>query len=186
MNLKVITLPEGLESVGSYAFSDCPKLDISYWPESLEYIGYRAFRNTNISTLILGKHLKYAGAQSFWGCSALYDLKLYSPNLIIGSQYYWDQEDESYCIFTANGLESVTIGAEVEKVPGSFLNDASIRTNLRRLIIEPSSTPLEIRQTAFYRFPLTIDNFPRPIKYVGQSAFSECNFSCDIDLDNCK
>ena len=186
LNLKVITLPEGLEAVGSYAFSDCPKLDIGYWPESLEYIGYRAFRNTNISTLILGKHLKYAGAQSFWGCSALYDLKLYSPNLIIGSQYYWDQEDESYCIFTANGLESVTIGAEVEKVPGSFLNDASIRTNLRRLIIEPSSTPLEIRQTAFYRFPLTIDNFPRPIKYVGQSAFSECNFSCDIDLDNCK
>ena len=185
-NLEEVVLNDGLLQIGHYAFSDCPKLDISYWPESLEYIGYRAFRNTNISTLILGKHLKYAGAQSFYGCSALYDLKLYSPNLIIGSQYYWDQEDESYCIFTANGLESVTIGAEVEKVPGSFLNDASIRTNLRRLIIEPSSTPLEIRQYAFYRFPLTIDNFPRPIKYVGQSAFSECNFSCDLDLDNCK
>lgn len=185
-NLEEVVLNDGLLQIGHYAFSDCPKLDISYWPESLEYIGYRAFRNTNISTLILGKHLKYAGAQSFYGCSALYDLKLYSPNLIIGSQYYWDQEDESYCIFTASGLESVTIGAEVEKVPGSFLNDASIRTNLRRLIIEPSSTPLEIRQYAFYRFPLTIDNFPRPIKYVGQSAFSECNFSCGIDLDNCK
>lgn len=187
-NLEEVILNDGLIQIGHYAFYNCEKLDIPYWPQSLEYIGYRAFCNTNVTTVTLGKNLKYAGGQSFAGCDALYDLKLYSPNLINGSQYYWYEnpwsEDESIGIFNKTGLESVTIGASVEKVPGSFLNGNL--PNLRRLIIEPSSTPLEIRQYAFYRFPLTIDNFPRPIKYVGQYALSECNFTCELDLDKCK
>ncbi len=186
-NLEEVILNEGLLQIGHNAFANCEKLDIPYWPESLEYIGYRAFYNTNVGAVTFGKNLKYAGGQSFAGCNALYDLKLYSPKLINGSQYVWHKdpwsEDESTGIFNTTGLESVTIGASVEKIPGSFLSGNL--PNLRRLIIEQSSTPIEIRQTAFYRFPLTIENFPRPIKYVGESAFSECIFTCEPDLENC-
>lgn len=187
-NLKEVVLNDELLQIGHYAFANCRKLDIPYWPESLEYIGYRAFYNTNVSEVTLGKNLKYAGGQSFAGCNALYNIKLYSPNLINGSQYYWYKdpwsEDESIGIFNTSSLESVTIGASVEKIPGSFL--AGNLPNLRRLNIEQSSVPLEIRRQAFCGLPLTIDKIPRPIKYVGEYAFKECNFTCDLDLDNCK
>lgn len=186
-NLEEVVLNDGLLMIGHYAFNSCEKLDISYWPESLEYIGAQSFTNTKIGSLNLTKNLQYVGFEAFSSCNFLYEIKLNSKRLYVGNQTnYFDDPyavDREYCFISGTGLESVTIGSEVERIPGAFL-DCSM-PNLRRFVVEKSEMPVEVGDFAFDAFPLTISDFPRPINYVGSYAFSSCKFDKEPDISLC-
>ena len=72
--LRKVNLPEGLISIGNYAFEDCCSLTEMVIPDTVEYIGREAFRNTPFEKalskkaeqvpVILGKVLwKYSGPE---------------------------------------------------------------------------------------------------------------------------
>lgn len=182
-SLESVSFNEGLLQIGMQSFYNCPRLSFDKLPESLEYIGRYAFKECNVQTLVLGKNLKYLGGRSFQGCP-IYSLKLYTPHLICGDWYSddpWAESDEFSIPQTA--LEVVTIGAGVEKIPGSFLGYYA--KNLRRLIIEPSDLPLVIGKRAFSGLPLAISNFPRKIVRIEEGGFANCTFSTQPDLSEC-
>lgn len=68
--LKTIVIPNGVESIGSYAFSGCNSLSSISLPESLTKIGVGAFNNTNLSEIILPASLTEASS-SFHDAPAL-------------------------------------------------------------------------------------------------------------------
>lgn len=186
-NLESVDFNDGLLMIGHYAFNECKKLDINYWPESLEYIGAKSFSNTKINSLILTKNLKYVGSGAFSGCDFLYEVKLNSKRLYVGSQTSYTDDpfavDREYCFIGSAGLESVTIGSEVERIPGGFL-DCSM-PNLRRLVVEKGESPVEVGDYAFYELPITITDFSRPINYVGSHSFKYCKFDKEPNLSLC-
>lgn len=187
-NLESVELNDGLLMIGHYAFNECEKLDITYWPESLEYIGARAFVGTKIGSLNLTENLKYVGYQAFSKCDFLYEVKLNSKRLYAGSETRYLEEpyaiNKENCFISGAGLESVSIGPEVERIPGSFLHCSM--PNLRRFVVEKSELPLEVGDFAFDAFPLTISDFPRPISYAGSCAFTSCKFDKEPNLSLCR
>ena len=52
VNLGSIVLPEGLTSIGSYAFNICPLFEINMIPSSVKDIGISAFQGTYLSKVI--------------------------------------------------------------------------------------------------------------------------------------
>jgi hypothetical protein len=48
--LKTISLPSGLEEIGSNAFNNCPALSVVTLPENLKTIGYDAFSDCSALT----------------------------------------------------------------------------------------------------------------------------------------
>lgn len=187
-NLEEVELNDGLLMIGHYAFYKCEKLDINHWPESLKYIGARAFPGAKIGLLTLPKNLEYIGFQSFDGCNFLYEVKLNSQKLYVGSETAYLDDPYAvgmeYCFFSGAGLEKVTIGSEVERIPGNFLPYSM--PNLRRFVVEKGETPIEVGDGALKNLPLTITDFPRPICHAGRSAFSGCKFANEPDLSLCR
>ena len=64
-NLQTIYIPEGVTSIGEYAFSGCATLQSVNLPESLKTIGRNAFENTQINRLVLPASVESIGRSAF-------------------------------------------------------------------------------------------------------------------------
>ncbi len=64
-DIKKIVIKKGIKGIADYAFSDCRNIKSISVPTSLTDIGFYAFSNSNLPTLILPKTLKRIGATSF-------------------------------------------------------------------------------------------------------------------------
>ena len=62
-----VTLPEGLQSIGAYAFCGCPLTSVTL-PEGLQSIGANAFRGCPLTCVTLPEILQSIGADAFSGC----------------------------------------------------------------------------------------------------------------------
>ncbi|MFI3328980.1 MAG: leucine-rich repeat protein [bacterium] len=77
--LNSIILPESLEVISSFAFNGCSNLLNINLPINIKEIGYAAFKNTNLSKVILPNITKVESA-TFAGCKLLSEL--YIPNTV--------------------------------------------------------------------------------------------------------
>lgn len=67
-----ITLPEGLTTIGSYAFNGCTKLAAINLPESVTAIGIYAFYGcADLATINLPESVTTISSYTFYGCSKL-------------------------------------------------------------------------------------------------------------------
>ena len=72
--LTSVTLPDSLESVGGFAFSDCNLTSITV-PEKTTGIGDEAFSgNTNLRSVTISKNIQYIGFNAFYWCKSLTDV----------------------------------------------------------------------------------------------------------------
>lgn len=72
-----VTFPEGLKTIGNYAFYLCTYGDFSSFPESLTSIGTEAFRNCNhINHLVIPKNVTSIGSEAFLNCYYISDAEL--------------------------------------------------------------------------------------------------------------
>ena len=75
--LESISLPEGLESIGSSAFESCDKLISISLPEGLKNIGSSAFRYCyRLSSISLPEGLESISEKTFEGCSSLKSINI--------------------------------------------------------------------------------------------------------------
>ena len=75
--LKEVTIPEGITTIQSNAFSDCTKLEKIALPESLEKIGSYAFSNcTSLKQITLPGGLKELEGGVFEGCTELEKIEI--------------------------------------------------------------------------------------------------------------
>ena len=121
--IETLTLPEGLEEIGSAAFANCAKLTALTFPSSLRTIGYQAFHDcTSLNALTLPVSLRSIGKQAFVNCTSLNALTLPVSLRSIGEQAFGN----------CTGLRgTVTIPDACETVGA----DAFKKTNISRLQI---------------------------------------------------
>ena len=70
--IESITLPDGLKSIGRYAFSGCSNLTSLTLPEGLQRIDESAFYGSKLQNIVIPSTMKEIGENTFW---ANYNLK---------------------------------------------------------------------------------------------------------------
>lgn len=73
--LNDLVVPEGVTSIGSYAFSKCDDLTSVIVPNSVESIGENAFNNCdNLTSVVIGNSVSNIGSRAFAYCGKLKDI----------------------------------------------------------------------------------------------------------------
>ncbi len=70
--ITAITIPDGVTSIGSYAFDNCSSLTAITLPESVTSIGNYAFRDcSSLTSITIPESVTSIGESAFYGCSSL-------------------------------------------------------------------------------------------------------------------
>lgn len=107
-----VVIPEGVEEIGQYAFSNLPSLqgDIKI-PSTVRVIGGEAFVNTSISHVSLPEGLEFIQGSTFYGCRYLQDtITIPSTVMQIQSQAFHGCEKLN-AVVLPKGLEEIKEGA---------------------------------------------------------------------------
>lgn len=155
-NATEVELPEGLISIGDYAFglnTELPEITI---PASVTSIGSSAFFACIISEIILPDGLTYLGDNAFSGCENLKAIDIPASLTEISG---WT--------FTHAGLTSITIPGTVRSIGESAFQHC----HLENVTIEEGVT--SIGDWAFYWTDLTEVTLPETITSVGMGAFCD-------------
>lgn len=156
-NLQTIELPEGLQSIGAWAFAESSLEEIEI-PESVSDIGESAFINCiSLKKVILPRELAEIKTRCFFGCSGLVQLNLPQELLRIGDWAF------AYTPFAALELSDATI---TEIGTGAFAGCENLQT------VRLPSTLKRVNAGAFqFCTNLTSLVIPDGVEAVAYSAF---------------
>ena len=84
-----LELPDGIIGIAPYALSDLWDLEEVVLPESLKYIGYRAFMNdTFLDNVVIPDSVEYVDCEAFMNCTYLRDVVIGSRVKKIGNKAF--------------------------------------------------------------------------------------------------
>jgi len=159
-NLVSVTLPDGLTSIGDYAFYECTNLLTASLPKSLTSIGKYAFKRCEkLHTATLPDGLKRLGPDAF----AYNNL---TSVTVPGSVNDWDESAFSNCYV----LHTVVIKEGVERIgKKAFMNcDA----------LESVTLPAGLKAIDYQAFwgcdILKTITLPKELEIIGNEAFHSC------------
>ena len=156
---KKTIIPNGVTSIGEYAFSGCSSLTSIKIPNSVTIIGYEAFSGcSGLTSVIIGNSVTIIGSSAFYGCSKLTSVTIPNSVTSIGQDAFYrcsgltsvtipnsvtsiGTSAFQYC----SGLTSVTIGNSVTSIGGSAFYGCSGLTSVTAL----NPTPVAITQNVF-------------------------------------
>ncbi len=149
-NLLEAVLPESLERIGEGAFDDCAILSVIALPSGLTEIGDYAFRNCGALTHInLPERVRSVGANPFAGCVHLTRITVspQHPNLVFENGLMYDRTEKKLICCTK---------AAWDRPP-----------------VWPSDI-LTIGESAFAHAPYRELDLPETLREIGSYAFSDC------------
>lgn len=130
-NIKSVTFPTTMSSIGANAFMNCTSLEIVTIPDNITYLEYSAFNNcTNLVNVDMGNGVTEIEMYVFAGCSKLENVKI-SSNLSIL---------ESGTFNSCTSLKEVVIPEGVQAINGWAFNNCP---NLISVTIPKSVTYME-------------------------------------------
>ena len=113
-NLKQITIPSGVETIGDSAFAGCTGLTSITIPDSVTSIGDSAFRDCmSLTSVTIGNSVTSIGASAFYWCKSLTSITIPEGVTSIGN----------YAFFDCDSLTSVTIPNSVTSIGGEAFSD---------------------------------------------------------------
>ncbi|MCI9369417.1 MAG: leucine-rich repeat domain-containing protein, partial [Lachnospiraceae bacterium] len=155
--LTSIEVPEGVTSIGDYAFYGCSGLTSIEVPEGVTSIGASAFFHCfRLTSIELPERITNIGNSAFYGCSGLTSIELPEGVISIGDGAF------SKC----SGLTSINISPE-NGVYASY-DGCLYNKDLTTLIVCPSG---ESRV-----------KLPEGVTSIGDSAFADCSGLTSIEL----
>ena len=160
-SIQTVLLPDGLTSIGSYAFYNCTGLTSVTIPDGVTSIGDRAFSNcAGLTSMTIPDSVTSIGDGVFSGCSGLTSVTIPDSVTSIGN----------YAFSSCTGLTSVTIPDSVTSIgEGVFY----YCTGLTSVTIPDGVT--SIGDYAFYNCTgLTSVTIPDGVTSIGFSAFYNC------------
>ena len=154
-------IPDGIKTIGAYAFSFCTSLKSITIPSSVTSIDNGAFDNCqSLTSITIPSSVTSIGVSAFFNCESLKSFTI--PNSVkeIGEKAF------SYC----RSLNSITIPSSVTSIgDGAFDNC----TSLKSITIPRSVT--SIGKWAFGScHSLTSITIPNSVTSIGEGAFASC------------
>ena len=108
-DIKSVSLPDGLTSIGGFAFRGCTSLSSGTIPDSVTSIGYYAFSGcTSLTSVTIPDSVTYIGNYAFFGCTSLTSVTLGNSVTSIGDSAFYG----------CTSLTSVTIPDSVTSIGG--------------------------------------------------------------------
>ena len=166
--LREFTVPESVTSIGSYAFSNCDKLEQVTFPSKLTSIENSAFEYcTALTAVELPKSLKELGGLAFSHCTSL--KSLWIPKALT---------DNGYSVFSdCTALTDISFEQGITKIADCQFEGAPIKS------ITIPNTVLTIGFRAFANCAnLTEINIPPYVTEIGSYAFENCTGLTSLNL----
>ena len=186
--IKYVSLPDGLTSIGSYAFDECRGLTSVTIPESVTTIGARAFAVcTGLTSVTIPNSVTSIGSTAFLGSglsSPVYNAHVFAfmPTSYSGAYTILDgiESIAGFAFGNCSGLTSVTIPNSVTSI-GDYAFDGC--SGLTSVTIGNSVT--SIGNDAFYGCSgLTSVTIPNSVTSIGNDAFAGCHGLTSITIPN--
>lgn len=148
-----ISLPNSIKSIGEKAFSECTGLYSASVPNSVSYIGDGAFMGCkSLKYFKLPEYIDSIRANTFYNCNSLVDV--YIPNSV---KYIGE-----YAFSECRNLKSVTLPNSLNNIG----NYAFKECNALESIYYDTDNPIFAYQDIF-------SNYSNPILYVNESALDK-------------
>ena len=129
MLLVEITIPDGVTSIGSYAFSGCTSLKEITIPNSVTSIGGSAFNGcTSLKEITIPDGVTSIGGYTFSGCTSLEEITI--PNNVTSIR--------SYVFSGCTSLKEITIPGSVTSIGHYAFNNC---TSLTSIVYEGTTEP---------------------------------------------
>ena len=156
-----LVIPDGVTSIGDYAFRDCSSLTSITIPDSVTEIGDYAFSKcTSLTSVTIGNGVNSIGRSAFSNCSSLTSVTI--PDGVTEIGYY--------TFYNCTSLTSITIPDSVTSIGSHAFRGCS---SLTSVTIPDSVT--QIGQSAFYECSsLTSITIPDSVTSIGWCSFSDC------------
>jgi hypothetical protein len=165
------TIPDGVTSIGDYAFSGCNGLAGVTIPGSVTSIGKYAFQNcTSLTDVAISDGVTNIGDYAFSGCSSLSYIFLPVSVASIGPSAFQN------CI----SLTGITIGGSVVTIGASAFSGCTGLTSISLL-----DGVTAIGTKAFYGCTgLSSVTIPGTVASIGQYAFQNCTGLTSVTIEN--
>ena len=165
MNGKEITelkIPDGVTSIGDYAFEDCHYLTSVTIPNSVTSIGSSAFSGCDrLSSITIPDGVTSIGIATFFRCSRLTSVTIPNSVTSIGENAF----------DSCSSLTSVTIPNSVTSIGNNtFYNCRSLTS-----VTIPNSVTSIGYEAFCYCLSLTSVTIPNSVTSIGNYTFRECN-----------
>ena len=192
--IKYVTLPDGLTSIGNYAFYYCYSLTSIAIPNSVTSIGDDVFYNCeSLTSVTIHNSVTSIGSRAFTSCESLTSVTIGNSVTSIGYGAFWDCSSltsitipnsvtsiGSYAFASCSSLTSITIPNSVTSIGGYAFERCS---GLTSVTIGNSVTSIE--DYAFERCSgLTSVTLGNSVTSIGKSAFAHCSGLTSITIPN--
>ena len=186
--LKSITIPEGVTSIWNDAFNGCQSLTSVKMPQTLKYLGVRAFYNCSKLNNISLRNTKSCGNEAFSGCESLTVIDL-EGMASIGQDAFRgctglidiDLKNVSslgeYAFRNCTGLKSVNMG-NLSSINGTEFNGCKNITSI------DFGKVASIGNSAFYGCADLTDVNLKNVATLGYSAFRDCSGLTSVTIPN--
>ena len=190
--LTSITIPEGVKTLGTWSFDNCPELTTVVLPSTLNEIGNYAFEAcTNLSEIALPESLTFIGKDVFVN-TALYNNQtggVYLSGWLLGyngelAGEYVIADGTKYIadnvFHNCSGLTSIEIPNSVTSIGNYAFDDC---TGLKSVRMGNGIT--SIGERAFYNCSgLTSIEIPNSVTRIGGYAFYDCSGLVSVVIPN--
>ena len=180
-DIEYLDLPEGLTTIGEYAFSGAKSIKDVVLPQSLIALHQYSFQNCySLHTIAIGPNVSWIAQHAFNGCVSLTNLSVPDRATDIGYHaFYMVPNVEGNATYIGNNAGARSVNGIVEE-PMVF--DTQDRTRLRACsafakgyVRVPKGIKI-INDNAFYLcFNITTVELPNSVQEVGGDAFTDCD-----------
>lgn len=169
MEIKHMVIPNGVESIGNYAFVEFYNLTSLSISNSVTAIGDEAFEHCEyLTTLIIPNSVATIGKSAFGGCASITDLVIPNSVTSIGEAAFEE------CL----GISSLTISQGLTSISDMAFYNCGITS-----LTIPSNVTT-IGNEAFASCAITTLNIPSSVTSIGEGAFCECQKLSSITIPN--
>lgn len=158
--LKSINIPNGVKSIGAYAFLNCRDLKEIVLPASVKKLSVSAFEGCEKLEKINLENVERIERNAFENCRSLKgELVISDRTVKIGT-----------CAFELSGITSITIGSGVTAIESGTFRSCH---NLEKVVLSEGLTKID--KYAFTHCENLKDAvIPSSVKYIGGAAFWGC------------